>query len=131
MHSVRGFTTIEIIALTIVILLVGAAALVQIQNIQSSERDNLRKTNINAIYHGLKIFYKKNSYYPEIVNSKTLPFISPEAFRDPSNLVINSRESDFRYAPSGCAEERCRSYTLRSTLEKEADYIKPSNPASR
>ena len=125
MQTQRGFTLIELIVFILLILVLGIAAFFQIQDIRASERDNQRKTDINAIYYGLeKVFYEKNGYYPEAVDAKTLSYVSPESFKDPNGKEINNRESDYRYNPSGCVEGKCEGYSLRSVLQKEADYVK-------
>ena len=125
MQTQRGFTLIELIVFILLILVLGIAAFFQIQDIRASERDNQRKTDINAIYYGLeKVFYEKKGYYPEAVDTKTLSYVSPESFKDPNGKEINNRESDYRYNPSGCVEGKCEGYSLRSVLQKEADYVK-------
>lgn len=125
MQTQRGFTLIELAIFILLILVLGITAFFQIQDVRASERDDERKTDINAMYYGLeKVYYEKNGYYPEAVDSKTLPYVSPESFKDPNGKEINNRESDYRYNPSGCVEGKCEGYSLRSVLQKEADYVK-------
>lgn len=125
MQTQRGFTIVELIVFICLMLILGITAFLQIQDIRSSERDNQRKTDINAIYYGLeKVYYEKNGYYPTVVDPKTLPYVRPESFRDPNGKEIDDRESDYRYNPSGCVEGKCEGYSLRSVLQKEADYVK-------
>ena len=125
MQTTRGFTIIELIALIVLILVTGIVAFIQVQDIRASERDNQRKTDINAIYYGLeKVFHEKNSYFPETISPEVLPYVDPASFKDPNGLEINNRKSDYRYNASGCSEGKCRGYSLRSVLEKEADYTK-------
>lgn len=125
MQSTRGFTVIELLVLIVLIAATAAVGFMQVQDIRASERDNERKTDINAVYYGLeKVFYEKNNYFPETISPEVLPYVSPASFKDPDGLDINSRESDYRYNASGCSEGKCRGYSLRSVLEKEADYVK-------
>lgn len=130
MQTHRGFTIIELIIFILLLIAIGITAFVQIQDIQASERDNQRKADINAIYYGLeKVFNKENDYYPEVVNTKVLPYVSPDSFKDPNGYEINNRQSNYRYAPSGCVEGKCEGYTLRTVLQKESDFIKTDTPS--
>lgn len=125
MQTQRGFTIIELIVFILLILILGIIAFIQVQDIRASERDNQRKTDINAMYYGIeKVFYDKNKYYPEVINKEVLPYVSPESFKDPNGLEVNNRKSDYRYNPSGCVERKCKGYSLRSVMQKEADFVK-------
>ncbi len=131
MLRTRGFTVIELIVLIILLFAIGLVVFIQVQDIRASERDNQRKSDINAIYYGLEeVFYEKNNYYPERISAKVLPYVSPESFKDPNGYEINNRKSDYRYNPSGCVGGKCEGYSLRSVLQKEADFVKTekSNP---
>lgn len=125
MKQSKGFTVIELI---IVIVFAGFAALLLIYqkaNIEASQRDDDRKTAINAMYYNLEeVFYEDNGYYPDSIDSKTLRAMDPELFTDPNGFKLGEAGSDYRYSASNCEDDRCKSYTLRSLLEKEADYIK-------
>ncbi len=125
MQTHRGFTVIELVVFILLLITIGVVAFIQVQDIRASERDNQRKADINAIYYGIEeVFSKENDYYPEVVNAEVLPYVNPDSFKDPSGYEINSRQSDYRYNPSGCVEGKCEGYSLRSVLQKEADYIK-------
>ena len=91
-------------------------------------RDENRKTSINAIYYALEEgYYADNGYYPEnIENSEILPWIDPNLFTDPYGMNLWDDGSDFSYETSDCQDGKCKAYTLRTTLEKEDDYIKTS-----
>ncbi len=123
----RGFTIIELL---FIIVLLGAASIlffVQKNNLEVAGRDETRKTAINAMYYGLEnVYYKANSFYPRTIDTKTLPSVDPDLFKDPSGVVLGEANSNYRYEPSDCNGDQCRSYTLRSTLENEADYVKTS-----
>lgn len=125
MQTTRGFTIIELIVFIALLLAIGVVAFIQVQDIRASERDNQRKTDINTVHYGIeKVFYEKNNYYPEAVNPEVLPYVNPTSFKDPDGVEINNRQSDYRYNPSGCIEGKCQGYSLRSVLQKEADYVK-------
>ncbi|MDB5167163.1 MAG: hypothetical protein JWN26_308 [Candidatus Saccharibacteria bacterium] len=125
-HS-RGFTVIELIV--IVLLLVGASIMFFIQknNVEVAARDNERKTAINAMYYSLEeVFYKANGFYPQTINETNLPSVDPALFTDPNGVKIGAAGSNYRYEPLNCTSDQCKSYTLRTTLQNEADFVKDS-----
>lgn len=120
-----GFTIIELV---IVIVFAGFAAgllIYQKANIEASQRDNARKTAINAMYYNLEeVFYEKNGHYPDSIDSKTLRAMDPKLFIDPNGYKLGEAESNYRYNPIDCEDDKCKGYSLRALLEKEADYLK-------
>ena len=123
----RGFTIIELI---FIIVLLGAASIlffVQKNNLEVAGRDETRKTAINAMYYSLEeVFYKTNGYYPQTIDEKVLPSVDPDLFKDPSGVKIGESDSNYRYEATDCDADHCKSYTLRTTLENEADFVKES-----
>ncbi|CAN5408619.1 hypothetical protein BH10PAT4_BH10PAT4_5180 [soil metagenome] len=121
----RGFTVIELL---IIVAILGAASVlffIQKNNVEVAGRDNQRKTAINAMYYSLEeVFYKANGYYPMSVDEATLPSVDPALFTDPSGNKIGSSGSNFRYDSVNCTDSKCKAYTLRSTLQNEADFVK-------
>ena len=122
-----GFTVIEII---FVILILGVASVlffVQKNDLAVAARDQQRKTAINAMYYSLEeVFYKANSYYPETISEASLPSVDPALFTDPNGAKIGTSSSNYPYEAVNCTDNKCRAYTLRTTLENEADYVKTS-----
>ena len=126
-HSQRGFTIIEL--LFIIVILAGATALffVQKTNLEVANRDETRKTAINAMYYGLEeVYYKANSHYPRTIDEKVLPSVDPVLFKDPAGVKLGEPTSDYRYEAFNCNGDVCKSYSLRTILENEDDYIKTS-----
>jgi prepilin-type N-terminal cleavage/methylation domain-containing protein len=127
--SQSGFTIIELV---VVIVLLGAASIlffVQKNNIQVAARDDKRKTAINAIYYNLEeVFYAKNQYYPNKLDAKDLPAMDPALLTDTNGVTIGDTDntSEYQYEPANCNDDKCKSYTLRTSLENEADYVKKS-----
>lgn len=125
MKRSHGFTAIEII---IVIAFLGIASVllfVQKANLSAAERDDTRKTAINAMYYNLEeVFYETNGYYPTKIDSKTLRAMDPALFTDPDGHKLNTHDSTYHYTASGCENNKCKSYTLSADLEKEATYTK-------
>jgi type II secretory pathway pseudopilin PulG len=125
MKRSHGFTVIEII---VVILFLSAATIIlltQKNNLSATQRDDQRKTAINAMYYNLEeVFFAKNGYYPSTIDSKTLRAMDPALFTDPNGIKITEQDSDYRYTGNDCENDRCKGYVLRSELEKEATYTK-------
>jgi type II secretory pathway pseudopilin PulG len=124
----RGFTVIEIL---FVIVFVGAASIVffvQRHNVETAAADTQRKTAINAMYYGLEeVYYAAHSSYPTTIDSKTLPSVDPSLFTDPDGNAFTDSSSEYHYQGTNCTNDQCKSYTLRASLQNEADYVKTSN----
>jgi len=123
--SSRGFTVIEIIFVVVVFGIASVVFFIQKNNIEIAASDTQRKTAINAMYYGLEeVYFKANNHYPRTLNSETLPSVDPDLFKDPAGVAIGEAKSNYRYEATNCDGDACASYTLRTTLESEADYIK-------
>lgn len=125
MKRAQGFTVIEII---VVILFLGVATtllFIQRSNLEAAQRDDQRKTAINAMHFNLEeVFYKKNSSYPAEITSKDLPAMDPALLTDPNGVTIGEADSDYRYEGLNCNNNACQGYRLTAELEKEAVYEK-------
>ncbi|MDB5162126.1 MAG: hypothetical protein JWM52_634 [Candidatus Saccharibacteria bacterium] len=123
----RGFTIIELI---FIIVLLSAASILfffQKNNIEVAGRDEVRKTSINAMYYSLEeVYFKANGFYPRTIDEKILPSVDPDLFKDPQGVKITESKSNYRYESSDCDADKCKSYTLRTTLENEDDFVKTS-----
>jgi len=121
----NGFTIIEL--LFIIVLLGSASVLFFIQknNLEVAQRDELRKTSINAMYYSIEeVYFKANKFYPRTIDTATLPSVDPTLFEDPFGVKIGEANSNYRYEPYNCDGDRCKNYTLRTILENEDDYVK-------
>ncbi len=135
-HS--GFTVIELIIVVIVLSTASLLFFIQKNNLEVTARDDQRKTAINAMYYGLEeIYYKQHQSYPRVLNSSTLPFIDPALFTDPTGIELGQThvtiddeehpvESAYHYEGRNCEGDSCKSYTLRSSLENEDDFVRNS-----
>lgn len=123
--TTHGFTIIELI---FIIVLAGAAStlfFIQRNNLQVAGRDETRKTSINAMYYSIEeVFFKEKGYYPRTITEAVLPSVDPSLFKDPDGIKIGESGSSYRYEPYNCTDDKCKSYSLRSTLQNEADYVK-------
>jgi type II secretory pathway pseudopilin PulG len=138
MKQQSGFTVIEIIFVVLLLGLASVIFFIQKNNIEVTARDTQRKTAINAMYYGLEeVYYKEHKSYPRVLDEKALPSIDSALFSDPNGIKLGQTtvtiddqdyavESNYRYEPTDCTEDACKSYTLRSTLENEADFEKTS-----
>ena len=121
----RGFTIIELLFIIVVLLAAGILFFVQKNNLEVAARDETRKTAINAMYYSLEeVFYKTNGYYPRTIDEKVLSSVDPALFTDPEAIKIGDGDSDYRYEPLNCADDKCKGYSLRTFLENEDDYVK-------
>lgn len=123
----RGFTIIELLALFVLLTIIGAVFWSQKTAIETSARDDSRKTSINAMHYALEeVYYPANKHYPKTLSSSTLPSVDPQLFKDPNDVQLGKADSDFRYEGKNCSGDSCKSYTLRTKLDSEADYVKDS-----
>lgn len=120
-----GFTVIEVVIVVVLLGLASVLFFIQKNNVEVSAKDDSRKSSVNAMYYSLEeVFYGQNKYYPASISAQVLPSVDPDLFTDPSGFLIGESDSDYRYEPTGCVDGKCKTYTLRATLENEADYIK-------
>ncbi len=125
--SSRGFTVLELL---FVIVLLGIATIIfftQKNNLEIGSRDNQRKVAINAMYYSLEnVYYPANQSYPVSIDSTVLPSVDPALFTDPNGKKLGDKTSEYRYQGTNCSNNKCKSYTLRASLQNEADYVKTS-----
>lgn len=118
-------TVIEVVVILIFAALAALVLLYQMANINASQKDNDRKTAINAMYYNLEeVFYKKNGFYPQTIDNEVLRAMDPELFKDPQGALLGEPTSDYRYDGIDCQNNQCSAYKLIARLDKEADYVK-------
>ena len=127
MNTKKGFTVLEIIIVAVFASLLIILFFIQKGNLDAMERDEDRKTAINAMYYALEEgFYKENKYYPEEINEEVIPYIDPALWTDPSGINIGFGDSSYSYTPANCEKGKCKEYVLKAELEKIDAYIKNS-----
>lgn len=125
MNTKKGFTILEIIIVAVFASLLLILFFVQKSNIDAMDRDEQRKTAINAMYYALEeSFYKDHNYYPETISEENIKVIDPALWTDPSGLNLGDPLSSYSYEPANCSEGKCREYILKAELEKEDTYTK-------
>lgn len=125
MKHTQGFTVIEVIVVTLFLSVATTVLFMQKNDIAATQRDDRRKTAINAMYYSLEeVYFEKNKNYPVELTDKTLVALDPALFTDPNGKKVGDKDSDYRYEGTNCTNESCKSYSLRADLEKEADFVK-------
>lgn len=120
-----GFTLIESAIVVLFVALVAGFLIVQKIDFDAYNRDNERKTAINAMHYALEEgFYKTNNYYPEQISEANLTAVAPDLWTDPDGYKLGEPASDYAYEPANCFQGKCKEYTLRAKLEKEVDFVK-------
>lgn len=122
-----GFTVIEILVIALFLIAAGVVLFFQLQKVDAENSNSYKKTSINAIYYSLEeSFYPAHKYYPENITVDTLKTMDPELLEDPDGITLGEEGSAYRYESKNCNDGKCKSYTLRATLEGEADFVKNS-----
>ncbi len=123
----KGFTILELVIVAVFASLLFILFFIQKSNIDAMERDEDRKTAINAMYYALEeSFYKEHKYYPDSISEENIRVIDPALWTDPYGFNLGDPSSSYSYEPANCKDGKCKEYTLKADLEKEDDYIKHS-----
>lgn len=123
--SKQGFTVLELIIVASFVGLLFLLFFVQKTNLDAFDRDETRKTAINAMYYALEeSFYKEHQYYPETISEENIKVIDPALWTDPDGHNLGDPESSYSYQPANCNNGKCKEYILKAKLEKETDYVK-------
>ena len=125
MKTKSGFTVLEIIIVATFASLLFLLFFLQKSNLDAFDRDEKRKTAINAMYYALEeSFYSEHHYYPQFISEDNIKVIDPALWTDPNGHNLGDPESSYSYEAANCNEGKCKEYTLKTTLEKENTYIK-------
>ena len=125
MNSKKGFTVLEVIVVSIFASLLLILFFIQKSNIDAMNRDEDRKTAINAMYYALEeSFYKDHKYYPESISEENIKVIDPALWTDPFGFNLGDPASSYSYEPANCTDGKCKEYILKTELERESTYIK-------
>jgi len=126
MSEKKGFTLIEVMIVGAFATLLVVLFFIQKANVDAMDRDDDRRTAINAMYYALEnYYYPKYGYYPAKIDEEALPVIDPQLFTDPFGEKLGYELSSYSYDAANCnAENQCKEYILRAQLEKGDTYIK-------
>ena len=121
----NGFTLVELIIVIVFASLLLIFFFLQKASVDAMNRDDQRKTAINAMYYALEEgFYAKSGYYPETISEDNLKMMDPALFTDPLGINLGVEGSSYSYEAANCEDGKCKEYTLRADLEKEDTYIR-------
>lgn len=127
MKRSQGFTVIELFVVIVVLAVAAFLVFWQKNNLDITTRDNQRKEAVNAMYYSLEdAYYPAHGSYPDHINSGVLKSMDPDLFTDPNGIKLGDTGSDYTYTPTNCQDNACKSYTLRTSTEREADFVKTS-----
>lgn len=127
-QSQHGFTIPEFFIAATLLIMVGMFVYSQWQYTAMSSRDTERKTSTNAIHFYLtEVYLPKHKTFPVALSPQITEGLDPSALRDPNGRLVGDPAVDIRYEASGCTGTTCTHYTLRTNLEKEADFIRRSS----
>lgn len=126
MSEKKGFTLIEIMIVGAFAALLVVLFFIQKASVDAMDRDDDRRTAINAMYYALEeYYYPKYGYYPAEIDEEVLPVIDPQLFTDPFGEKLGYESSSYSYDAANCnAENQCKEYVLRAQMEKGDTYIK-------
>ena len=125
MKTKPGFTVLELIIVAAFISFATVIFFIQKSNVDAMDRDNDRKTAINAMYYALEeSFYPEHHYYPEFISEDNIKVIDPALWTDPNGHNLGDPASSYSYQAANCKDGKCQEYILSSRLEKEDTYTK-------
>ena len=125
MTNKKGFTILELVIVAAFASLLFVLFFMQKANLDAFDRDEKRKTAINAMYYAIEeSFYKEHGYYPEQINENNITVIDPALWTDPNGYNLGDPLSAYSYTPANCTNGHCKEYTLKTLLEKEDTFIK-------
>lgn len=141
-----GFTIVELLIVIVVIGILAAIVITTFTGVQKKGRDADRKSDINAIYSQVEVYFAQEGKYPslnQMNNSATAPStatwradnlkgLSDDALTDPkgssATLVATAAANSYAYAatPANCdnATTDCTGFTLTATLEGGGTFAK-------
>lgn len=135
-----GFTIVELLIVIVVIGILAAIVITTFTGVQKKGRDADRKSDVNAIYSQVEVYFAQEGKYPSLtqLNDSTfrtanLKGLQDDALTDPkgsaATLVGTPAANSYAYAvtPSGCDNGTggdCTGFTLTATLESGGTFAK-------
>ena len=105
----KGFTLIEILVVTTIIVLLTSAAAVTYSQFSKSSRDARRKTDLEQVKAALEIYRSNNDTYP-VGNWSNLSVLTTTYIQ---SLPTDPKSASYSYYYSGTADD----YTIGAYLE--------------
>ena len=134
-----GFTIVELLIVIVVIGILAAIVITTFTGVQKKGRDADRKSDVNAIYSQVEVYFAQEGKYPTLANlndgdfrNTNLKGLSADALTDPkgsgATLVGAPVANAYSYVvtPTGCDNSTtdCIGFTLTATLEAGGTFAK-------
>ena len=135
-----GFTIVELLIVIVVIGILAAIIITTFTGVQKKARDADRKSDINAIYSQVEVYFAQNSKYPTLANLndstwrdanvKGLTTDATQAPGSTTDLQASGSGTDYYVytaTPANCdngANGDCTGFTLTANLESGGAFTK-------
>lgn len=138
-----GFTIVELLIVIVVIGILAAIVITTFTGVQKKGRDADRKSDINAIYSQLEVYFAQEGKYPTLAQLQDDDFrndnmkgLSNDAITAPGQTVdadgtlvaTGAATGNYQYVatPADCNNTTtdCTGFTLTSTLEAGGNFEK-------
>ena len=137
-----GFTIVELLIVIVVIGILAAIVITTFTGVQKKGRDADRKSDINAIYSQVEVYFAQEGKYPTLDNMNNvspttfradeMKGLSDDALTDPKGtgptLVAAPAANSYAYTvtPAGCDNSAtdCTGFTITATLEAGGTFAK-------
>jgi type II secretory pathway pseudopilin PulG len=141
-RSQRGFTTLELLLLIVIIGILGTLVFTTRSGLQQDKRNDERQADVKELRDGLEGYFAANNRYPTLqeLNDATwrtthLKALEPGVFSDPSGssdkFLDKPQTNTYTYSvtsasgtPCDNVKSPCTLYTLTASLEGGGSFTK-------
>lgn len=135
-----GFTIVELLIVIVVIGILAAIVITTFTGVQKKGRDADRKSDINAIYSQVEVYFAQNAKYPTLANlnddswrNTNVKGLTDDAITAPGGtdalVASGAATTNYEYVatPANCdngTNGDCTGFTLTATLESGGTFVK-------
>lgn len=136
-----GFTIVELLIVIVVIGILAAIIITTFTGVQKKGRDADRKSDINAIYSQVEVYFAQASKYPTLANlndgtwrTANVKGLQDDAITAPGGtaalVASGAATTNYEYVatPTNCDNTGtggdCLGFTLTATLEAGGTFVK-------
>ncbi len=127
-----GFTMIELLVVTTIMIILTTIALVSYRNATQNSRNAKRKTDVQTVRQALVLYRSDNGCYPEdSTYLEMVATISEYLSEIPYDPQGSEAEPGYTYTPSGvgsCNTTEATGFSLEATLEPDDTAYTVQNP---